>query len=199
MEAMRFFKLDPDKKTILVLGGSQGARSANAAVLRSLDSKGLSAGYQILWQTGKGGYKDVAAEAGSKAHGCTLFPFAERMDLVYAAADLAIARAGALTLAELAACAVPSVLIPYPYAAGDHQRKNAEAFVEFGAAVMIDEAALASVDVIEQATALFESGRAAKMKEALQRTEAEKRPAVDVIAEDILNIITVGKGGQAVA
>ena len=198
-EAIRFFKLDPDKKTILVLGGSQGARSVNAAVLRSLDSKSLSAEYQILWQTGKGGYKDVAAKAGSKAHGCTLFPFAERMDLVYAAADVAIARAGALTLAELAACGVPSVLIPYPYAAGDHQRKNAEASVHSGAAVMVDEAALASVDIIEQAMALFESGRLAKMKEALQRTAAEKKPAVDIIAEDILSIIRVGKGGQAVA
>ncbi len=123
-EAIREFGLDPEKKTILILGGSQGARAINQAVLRSLIHSGLDAGYQLLWQTGKREYKDVSAAAGDKVTGRSLFPFAQRMDLVYAAADVAVARAGALTLAELIACNLPAILIPYPFAAGDHQRHN---------------------------------------------------------------------------
>jgi len=97
--ALREFNLEDGKKTILVMGGSQGARAINQAVLRSLDANGLDENIQLLWQTGKRDYKDVTSQLGNRASGCTLFPFAENMSLVYAAADLAIARSGALTLA----------------------------------------------------------------------------------------------------
>ena len=73
-DAMKAFGLDPQKKTILVLGGSQGARGINQAVQRSLERGSLAEGYQLLWQTGKRDYKDVAASAGSKVSGCSLFP-----------------------------------------------------------------------------------------------------------------------------
>ncbi|MCK4301651.1 MAG: undecaprenyldiphospho-muramoylpentapeptide beta-N-acetylglucosaminyltransferase [candidate division Zixibacteria bacterium] len=194
-EGLSVFGLDPGRKTILVLGGSQGARAINRAVLGSLKKKNISDKYQILWQTGKRDYKDVTASAGNKVSDCSLFPFSERMDLVYAVADLAVARAGALTLAELTACGIPAMLVPYPYAAGDHQRRNAEAFVEQGAAMMIDENDLNQADLIEEAIALMESDRFEQMKQAVAKMTSARRPAVDVIAEDIIALIEESRKG----
>ncbi len=188
-EAIKAFGLDPEKKTILVLGGSQGARTVNKAVLASLEKTQLPAEYQLLWQTGKRDYKEVAAQAGRKVTDCALFPFADRMDLVYAAADLAIARAGALTLAELTACGLPSILIPYPHAAGDHQRKNAADLVDRKMAVVIDEKDLDAVDLLGEAVALHRSERFQQMKRTITEWNYGRRPAADVIAEDIVNLI----------
>jgi UDP-N-acetylglucosamine transferase subunit ALG13 len=174
--------LNPNKKTILVIGGSQGAHGVNQAVLRALLGGVLPDGYQLLWQTGKREYTEVSAAAGDKARGHTLFPFENRMDLVYAAADIAIARAGAITLAELEACALPAVLIPYPFAAGDHQRKNAEEFVRQGFAIMIDEQELASTNPVQVAVSAVSSGQAVAMRagirKAIEGSEPEKRVAL---------------------
>jgi UDP-N-acetylglucosamine--N-acetylmuramyl-(pentapeptide) pyrophosphoryl-undecaprenol N-acetylglucosamine transferase len=189
-EAIKAFGLDPTKKTILVIGGSQGARSVNQAMLRGLQQSNLPDGYQLLWQTGKRDYTDVSAAAGEKAKGHTLFPFESRMALVYAAADVAIARAGAITLAEIEACALPSVLIPYPHAAGDHQRKNAEEFARQGYATVIDENVLADRDPLGEAVSLLSSGKAAQMRAAMQQANAKKKPAIDIIANDIVNLVT---------
>ncbi|MEW5993179.1 MAG: undecaprenyldiphospho-muramoylpentapeptide beta-N-acetylglucosaminyltransferase [Candidatus Zixiibacteriota bacterium] len=196
-EAIKELGLHPDKKTILVLGGSQGARAVNNAVSRSLEQAPLPDNYQLLWQTGKRGYTDVAAQAGRKAWRCTLFPFAERMDLVYAAADIAVARAGALTLAELMACGIPSILIPYPHAAGDHQRRNAQDLIERNMAIVIEETQLAGTNLLMKAVELHRSDRFRQMKQALRTWSVERQPAADIIAEDIVNIVEeVRKGGQ---
>lgn len=196
-EAMSAFKLDPSRITLLVLGGSQGARAINNAVLDSLHKGSLPVDYQLLWQTGKRDYTEVAAKAGSKAKGCTLFPFTERMDLAYAAADLAIARAGALTLAELVACGLPSILIPYPFAAGDHQRKNAAALAAQNMATVLDEKQSHSLDLLCEAVGFHRSERYQQMKQAIAAFNAIRRPAVDVIAEDIVRLIRDrGKGGE---
>jgi UDP-N-acetylglucosamine--N-acetylmuramyl-(pentapeptide) pyrophosphoryl-undecaprenol N-acetylglucosamine transferase len=159
-------------------------------MLRGLQQSNLPDGYQLLWQTGKRDYTDVSAAAGEKAKGHTLFPFESRMDLVYAAADVAIARAGAITLAEIEACALPSVLIPYPHAAGDHQRKNAEEFARQGYATVIDENVLADRDPLGEAVSLLSSGKAAQMRAAMQQANAKKKPAIDIIANDIVNLVT---------
>ncbi|MFZ5981674.1 MAG: undecaprenyldiphospho-muramoylpentapeptide beta-N-acetylglucosaminyltransferase [Candidatus Zixiibacteriota bacterium] len=188
-EAMKRFKLDPDKKTILVIGGSQGARALNHAILACLEKKQLPQEYQLLWQTGKRDYKDVIASAGEKVKPHSLFPFENRMDLVYAAADLVISRAGALALAELEACRLAAILVPYPFAAGDHQRKNAEEFVRHGFAVMLDESELDRFDLLDKALGLFRSGRVQQMSTAMAEAGAGKKPAVDTIAEDIIAMI----------
>ena len=187
--ALQKFGLDPDKRTILVLGGSQGARAINQAILKSLKNNPLSEKYQLLWQTGKRDYKDVTAEAGDKAPGCSLFPFAQSMDLVYAAADVAVARAGALTLAELTACGIPAILVPFPFAAEDHQRKNAQEVVQRGLAVMVDQNDLDECDLVGVAVDLFESGQHATMKAAVVAATRDKKPAVDTIANDIIELI----------
>jgi UDP-N-acetylglucosamine--N-acetylmuramyl-(pentapeptide) pyrophosphoryl-undecaprenol N-acetylglucosamine transferase len=187
--ALKKFGLQPDRKTILVLGGSQGARAINNAILRSLEKEEFNQGVQILWQTGKRDYKEVGEKAAHKASNCSLFPFAQEMDLVYAAADIVIARAGALTLAEISACGLPAILIPYPFAAGEHQKKNAQDYVERGMAVMIEESGLGEVSLLREAIDILQSERYQQIKSAISKEMSDKRPAVDVIAEDIVKQI----------
>jgi len=187
-EAARAFGLDPNKKTILVMGGSQGARAVNQAVLRSLRQSELGADYQLLWQTGERDYTDVSGEVGEKA-GHALFPFATDMAAVYAAADLAVARAGAISLAELEACRLPALLIPYPHAAGDHQRKNADECAKRGYATVVDEKDLSGIDILRTAQKLLASGQADDMRERLRHDLAGRRSAADVIAEDIIGLL----------
>lgn len=184
--ALETFGLSPQRKTILILGGSQGARSINNAILASLDRNKLNQGYQLLWQTGRRDHKEVEEKAAEKVSNCALFPFARQMDLVYAAADLVIARAGALSLAEITACRLPAILIPYPHAAGDHQKKNAEDYVARGMAKMIEEKDLAGVDLTAQAIGLMESDQYEQMRKAIAEETADRKPAVDVIAGDII-------------
>jgi UDP-N-acetylglucosamine--N-acetylmuramyl-(pentapeptide) pyrophosphoryl-undecaprenol N-acetylglucosamine transferase len=151
----------------------------------------------FLWQTGKRDYKDVTESLGDRAVGHALFPFADDMAEVYAAADVAVARAGAISLAELEAVGLPALLIPYPHAAGDHQRKNAEDYAGRGCAEVIHEWELEKVDLLQRASSLVESGRAAEMKKSIADVTAGRRPAVDVIAEDIIGLIGTcdGVGG----
>jgi UDP-N-acetylglucosamine--N-acetylmuramyl-(pentapeptide) pyrophosphoryl-undecaprenol N-acetylglucosamine transferase len=191
-DAIRAFNLDSVKKTILVFGGSQGAHAVNEAVLAGLRSGRLPADYQVLWLTGKRDYTDVHARCGDMAKSCALFPYENRMNLVYAAADVAIARAGALTLAELEMCGVPAVLVPYPYAAGDHQRKNARSYAAAGFAEVIDEAELATVDLLSRSVSLIASGQADAMRRKIMEHGKNKKAAVDMIAEDILTRLHLG-------
>ena len=187
--ALEKFGLDPNRKTILILGGSQGAHAINEAILRSLEKDLLSDKYQILWQTGKRDYKEVAKMAGAKVSNCALFPFLQNMEIAYASADMVIARAGASTLAEITACGLPSILIPYPYAAGDHQKKNAQDYVARKMAVMIEEKDLSEVNIFKEALKLLESDQYALMKEAIRKETANKKKAVDIIAEDVIRKI----------
>lgn len=195
-EGLAKYGLNPAKKTILVLGGSQGARAINNAVLSSLEKTKLDDRFQILWQTGERDYKEVADRAGNKVFDCALFPFAQQMDLVYAAADLVIARAGALSLAEITACGLPAILIPYPFAAGDHQRKNAEDYTRRGMAVVVDEKELAQRDIVAEAVELMTTNRYQTMKQAVETETAGRRPAVDIIAEDIVAQLTSLKDAE---
>lgn len=146
-----FFNLNKDLRTLLVIGGSQGARGLNNAVAHSLDQ--LDAlGIQILHVTGPGDYqemKDAYApkEIRLRSH---VAAFCHRMDLAYRVADVALARSGASTLAELAAFGVPSLLVPYPHAADDHQTKNAAIFDRAGAGIAIKETDLSPEELTDQ-------------------------------------------------
>jgi len=196
-EAAKYFDLDQNKRTILIFGGSQGARAINQNILSFLQANELPDNIQLLWQIGTRDYKEVAAQAGSRVTGCALLPFVERMDYAYAIADIAIARAGALTLAELAACSVPSILVPYPYAAEDHQRHNAEDFVRQGTALLIDERELNTVSLIKRAIESIDSGECDKMAKASAIANQNRVPAVDIIAEEIIKIVTERTIGEA--
>jgi len=129
-EAFKEFKLSPDKKTILVIGGSLGARTLNDSMITDLD-KVIAADVQLIWQTGKYYYEDVNRLLGVDYHpNIRIMSFMNRMDLGYAAADVIISRAGAGTIAELCIVGKPVILVPSPNVAEDHQTKNAKNLVQ---------------------------------------------------------------------
>ena len=138
-KAMAHFGLNPELPTVLVLGGSLGARTINTAIVNAM--KDFQAkGYQILWQTGRYYYEDmkklVATHALNAIHPKE---FIKKMDLAYAVADIVISRAGALSVSELSLVGKPVIFIPSPNVAEDHQTKNALAFVSQGAAWMLKD------------------------------------------------------------
>ena len=135
--ALHFFGLDPNKKTLLVVGGSLGARTLNQATAAAL-TRLQEAGIQLLWQTGKFYFPEACQQA-DQAAGLHALEFIQRMDLAYAAADVVISRAGALSVSELCLTGKPSILVPSPNVAEDHQTKNALALVSKGAAVLITD------------------------------------------------------------
>lgn len=141
-EARRYFQLDPDKPVALIMGGSQGARGVNTALIEALPKLDPTA-VQLLHITGPQEYEPVCdALSRHPDFQAWAAPFCHRMDLAYSAADVAVSRAGASSLTELSAFGVPTVLVPYPYAADDHQRRNAEVYRSAGAALSYEEADL---------------------------------------------------------
>lgn len=138
-EAVNYFKLDSLKKTIAVLGGSLGARTINESLKESFDQLKKRENVQIIWQCGKAHYDLYKDSEIAHSGQVKIFPFIERMDLVYAAADLIIARAGALTVSELCLVGKPVILVPSPNVAEDHQTKNAAALVKNNAAIMVKD------------------------------------------------------------
>ncbi len=138
-EAMDYFELNPNKKTVLIVGGSLGARTINNSVLGSLAQISESE-VQVIWQTGKYYIERVREELKNwDVAGLKVFDFLGRMDLAYAAADLVISRAGAGTISELCLVEKPCILVPSPNVSEDHQTKNAMALVNKNAAVMVKD------------------------------------------------------------
>jgi len=138
-EAQQFFKLDPAKKTILILGGSLGARRINQLINKEL-SFFENQGVQLIWQTGKL-YIDEYQVHDKNEHVQT-HAFLNRMDLAYAAADVIISRSGASSVSELCVVGKPVVFIPSPNVSEDHQTKNAQAITDKGAGLLIKESEL---------------------------------------------------------
>jgi UDP-N-acetylglucosamine--N-acetylmuramyl-(pentapeptide) pyrophosphoryl-undecaprenol N-acetylglucosamine transferase len=138
-EALGFFKLSPNKKVILVIGGSLGARTINETMGANLQ-KLVDNNIQLIWQTGKT-YYSIATQQAEKFSNDHIyaFEFISRMDLAYAAADIVISRAGASSVSELCNIGMPSILVPSPNVAEDHQTKNAMALVNKNAALFIKD------------------------------------------------------------
>jgi UDP-N-acetylglucosamine--N-acetylmuramyl-(pentapeptide) pyrophosphoryl-undecaprenol N-acetylglucosamine transferase len=136
-EGINFFSLDPAKKTVLVVGGSLGAKTINEAVDANLE-KILDAGLQLVWQTGKP-YAVKAKERAAGKRSVWVNEFITQMEYAYAAADIVIARAGAMTVAELSVAKKPVLFVPYPFAAEDHQTANAVQLVNRSAALMVKD------------------------------------------------------------
>lgn len=138
-EAVKFFGIDPEKKTVLVLGGSLGARKINELIEENLKEFRKN-DLQVLWQTGSLYYEEYKHHG--KLNFVQTFDFLKRMDLAYAAADVIISRAGAGTVSELCVVGKPVVFIPSPNVAEDHQTKNAMSVAEKDAAVVLSESHL---------------------------------------------------------
>ncbi len=136
--------LEAERTTIVVMGGSQGARSINAAVSEWVTSRPLPHGWQVLHVSGERDHAAMASRLAGLPVGnhVRLLPYVADPGPAYFAADIVVARAGASTLAELAATATPAILVPFPFAAEDHQAANAAAFAAGGAAVVLGDAEL---------------------------------------------------------
>ncbi len=139
---IEFFKLDKNKPTLLVIGGSLGAKTLNKSIKHGLE-KLDQAGVQVIWQCGRLYHADLSISVNRRnLPSIHLYQFIERMDLAYAAADVVISRAGAISVSELCIVAKPTILVPSPNVAEDHQTKNAMALVDARAAKLVrdDEA-----------------------------------------------------------
>lgn len=140
-DARRAFNLDPDRRTILVVGGSLGARTVNESIIAALPDIAAAEDVQVIWQTGK--YYDEStrkALEASPAKNVVRMPFISNMDVAYRAADLVVSRAGASSISELQLLGKPSILVPSPNVAEDHQTKNALALANRNAAIMVRDA-----------------------------------------------------------
>ena len=150
-KARAFFGLSAHQPVLLVMGGSLGARSINQAIDEGLEQLRQN-GIQLIWQTGKA-YAAQAMKRVAERQGCYTADFIQHMEMAYAAADVVVARAGAMTVAELAVVAKPVLFVPFPLAAEDHQRVNAEQLVNKQAALLVPDAE-ARVSLVPAATAL---------------------------------------------
>jgi UDP-N-acetylglucosamine--N-acetylmuramyl-(pentapeptide) pyrophosphoryl-undecaprenol N-acetylglucosamine transferase len=186
MQALELFKLSTAKKTILVTGGSLGARTLNNSVMGGLDRL-VAEDIQVIWQTGKFYYKSIIEQLGEDYHpNIRIMEFVNRMDLAYAAADLIISRAGAGTIAELCMIKKPVILVPSPNVAEDHQTKNALALVQEHAAVFIADRN-AEAKLIDRAIALLKDKETQKTL-STNISKMAMPDADEVIAKEVIQI-----------
>lgn len=186
-EALKEFGFSADKKVLLIIGGSLGARTINNSVIAHL-SEIAESGVQVLWQTGKG-YIEAARKAAEPfmSERLVVTDFVGRMDLAYAMADLVISRAGASSISELCLLGKPSILVPSPNVAEDHQTHNAMALVNKDAAVLVKDVD-ADKDLISTALNLINDE--AKLNELSNNTKKLAQfDSANRIADEVVNLI----------
>lgn len=184
-QALETFKLDPNKKTVVVLGGSLGARAINVLIEKNVEFFKKN-NIQLLWQCGKF-YFEEYNKYNDVANGIHVLDFIEKMDLVYAAANFIISRSGASSVSELAIVAKPTIFIPSPNVAEDHQTKNAQAIVDQQAAILIKEK-----DLDTSFTTIFENlinDESLQQKMAAQFKNLAKPNATKDIVKNITELI----------
>ena len=147
------FDLVPDKKTLLILGGSLGAGSINKSILESPSQLAYREDLQVIWQCGQSHYAALESQV-RDFDSVHLMPFISEMDHAYSIADLVISRAGAGTISELTALGLPMILVPSPNVAEDHQTHNAQSLVDRGAALLVSDAK-AQTDLVPTALDLL--------------------------------------------
>lgn len=186
-EAFAFFGLSPQKKTILVVGGSLGARTINRSIQAQIQ-KFVDADVQLIWQTGRYYYEEARTFLEPyEGKGIWCSDFISRMDLAYAVADLVISRSGASSISELCLLGKPVILVPSPNVAEDHQTKNALALVHKDAALMVPDK-----DAVEQLvpTALNVVGNEERLSALSRHISLLSQPgSAERIVDEILKII----------
>ena len=184
-EALKFFGLGAERKTVLVVGGSLGAKSINEAIDKHFDEL-LNNNLQLIWQTGKP-YAAKAKEKVANKTNVWANDFINQMEFAYSAADMVISRAGAMAIAELCLVEKPVVFVPYPFAAEDHQTANAKGLVNKNAALMIkdDEAVEKLVPMIIDLSKNEEKQK--ELKENIKKLAVKN--ADEIIAREIINSI----------
>lgn len=139
-EGFQYFNIERNRFTVVVLGGSLGARTINNSILKNLNTL-LDQDIQLIWQTGKHYYNDIISRlTDAQRQKIRLFPFIDKMEYAYAVADVVVSRAGAITISELALVGKPVILVPSPNVAEDHQTKNAAVLANGDAAILVKDA-----------------------------------------------------------
>lgn len=187
-EAREQFGLDPEKKTILLVGGSLGARTINESVLQNLDIIEKS-GVQFIWQTGKYYHESIVNQLkGKDLPMLKVTDFISDMGAAYQAADLVISRAGASSISEFCLIGKPVILVPSPNVAEDHQTKNAMALVNKDAAIYVKDADAPAV-LIKKAVGIVENAqKLASMSENIKKLGLKN--SADVIADEVIKLAT---------
>jgi UDP-N-acetylglucosamine--N-acetylmuramyl-(pentapeptide) pyrophosphoryl-undecaprenol N-acetylglucosamine transferase len=183
-EAIAHFKLDASKKTLLILGGSLGARRINQLIEKELDFL-LQLDFQIIWQCGKHYLNEYSKY--NETENVQVTAFIDRMDLVYAAADVVISRSGASSVSELCIVGKPTIFIPSPNVSEDHQTKNAKAIVERGAAILIKESNLDDEFKIVFEAIVKDQGKLQNLTENIKKLA--KPNATKAIVEEIKKVL----------
>jgi UDP-N-acetylglucosamine--N-acetylmuramyl-(pentapeptide) pyrophosphoryl-undecaprenol N-acetylglucosamine transferase len=188
-EALEFFGLSPDAPTVLVCGGSRGARSINRSAVSAAREMLPARDVQFIFLAGELDYENVKQALGGFPDRVRVYPFVQEMNHAYRAADIAVSRAGASAVFELAAFGVPTVFVPYPYAADDHQRKNVEALERRGAAVVAEDGGLTgeSLRTIIEMLLDDDAGREQMKKNIVGWASPD---ADDLAAEKIIEVVT---------
>jgi UDP-N-acetylglucosamine--N-acetylmuramyl-(pentapeptide) pyrophosphoryl-undecaprenol N-acetylglucosamine transferase len=182
-EAISYFNLDANKKTVLVLGGSLGARRVNQLIEKELD-KMLSQNVQIIWQCGKLYFEEYKKYNTANVQ---VMAFVERMDLVYAAADIVISRAGASSVSELCIVGKPVIFIPSPNVAEDHQTKNAKAISDKKGAILLRESELDSQFSLVFEALIKDEGKQKQLSENIKQLAMPE--ATNQIVDAIVKLI----------
>ncbi|HBG25082.1 MAG: undecaprenyldiphospho-muramoylpentapeptide beta-N-acetylglucosaminyltransferase [Bacteroidetes bacterium GWF2_41_61] len=189
--ALNFFNLDGGKRTILILGGSLGAGTLNSCVKNWIE-KQVSGEINLIWQCGKVYYKEIEIfNKNNPRDFVRCFEFIKEMDLAFAAADLVISRAGAGTISELCIAAKATIFVPSPNVAEDHQRHNAMALVEKGAAIMIPDSEAVQRLMDEAVRVVNNPEELAQMEDKIE--EMAIRDSAEKIANEVLRVCGYNK------
>ncbi|MFO8054550.1 MAG: undecaprenyldiphospho-muramoylpentapeptide beta-N-acetylglucosaminyltransferase [Bacteroidales bacterium] len=188
-EARAYFGLEDEKMTILVMGGSLGARSINQGVMHALKDM-VDKDVQLIWQTGKY-FIEEATEALKQIDTNNIYitDFISRMDLAYASADLVVSRAGAIAISEIQAVEKPSILVPSPNVAEDHQTKNAKALVNYNAAVLLRDEQAPEMLGKEMLRIIMDKQLLSRLHENVAKLA--KKDAAQTIAGVVIDMIKV--------
>jgi UDP-N-acetylglucosamine--N-acetylmuramyl-(pentapeptide) pyrophosphoryl-undecaprenol N-acetylglucosamine transferase len=195
-KALEHFAFHANERTLLILGGSLGARTINESILTGID-KLIDAHVQVIWQTGKMYYESVKAQVQNKdLRRVRIHDFLKQMDLAYAASDVVISRAGALAISELCLAKRPCILVPSPNVAEDHQTKNASALVSENAALMIKDKDASELLVSESLKLLFDEQKCSTLRENISHLAKPK--ATQEIVDEIEEIIGIKSEVRAI-
>lgn len=186
-DGLKHFGLEPTKKTLFVFGGSLGARTINQAMAAQVAALRDRTDVQVLWQVGKLYINDFSNTETAQLPNVHLHEFIDRMDLAYAAADVIIGRAGALTISELCIVGKPAILVPSPNVAEDHQTKNAMALVEKNAAILVKDVD-AKEQMVPEALRLLNNGEQQE-KLSANIVRLAKPKAASEIAKEVVKLV----------
>lgn len=186
-EAYRFFGFDSTKKTLLIIGGSLGARTINQSIMACIEELSKE-NIQIIWQTGKYYYSDASQKTEAYKSGQLLVTdFVSRMDYAYSIADLVISRAGASSISELCLLAKPVILVPSPNVAEDHQTQNALALVKNEAAVMVKDADAVNTLIPKALELIKNDGMLEKLSENIHKMA--ENDSAERIANEVIKLV----------